>query len=180
MNEGVSNDAKLNTTGTSDIVNINILVMGPSGTGKTSALLIPTLRSWQSRRHPHHLLARSQVCKFTFENRKTPNISRNCSLSGRFRTFLFDMRGFTMVGNITLSLMVGKPAICCFVAIEKRHIAAALLLCPEDGARGLFSYLLCFFLLATTAVPMAALPLTSIRTTSKAGLLVSPVCGMVY
>ena len=38
-----------------------------------------------------------------------------------------------MVGNITLSLMVGKPAICCFVAIEKRHIAAALLLCPEDG-----------------------------------------------
>lgn len=34
------------------------------------------------------------------------------------------MRGFTMVG---------KPAICCFVAIEKRHIAAALLLCPEDG-----------------------------------------------
>ena len=49
-----------------------------------------------------------------------------------------------MVGNITLSLMVGKPAICCFVAIEKRHIAAALLLCPEDGARGLFSYLLCF------------------------------------
>ena len=29
--------------------------------------------------------------------------------------------------------MVGKPAICCFVAIEKRHIAAALLLCPEDG-----------------------------------------------
>ena len=83
-------------------------------------------------------------------------------------------------GEYNLSLMVGKPAICCFVAIEKRHIAAALLLCPEDGARGLFSYLLCFFLLATTAVPMAALPLTSIRTTSKAGLLVSPVCGMVY
>ena len=25
----------------------HILVMGPSGTGKTSALLIPTLRSWQ-------------------------------------------------------------------------------------------------------------------------------------
>ena len=45
---------------------------------------------------------------------------------------------------------------------------------------GLFSYPLCFFLLPTTAVPMAALPLTSIRTTSKAGLLVSPVCGMVY
>ena len=83
------------------------------------------------------------------------------------------------MGNITLSLMVGKPAICCFVAIEKRHIAAALLLCPEDGT-GLFSYLLFFLLLATTAVPMAALPLTSIRTTSKAGLLVSPVCGMVY
>ena len=83
-------------------------------------------------------------------------------------------------GEYNLSLMVGKPAICCFVAIEKRHIAAALLLCPEDGARGLFSYLLCFFLLPTTAVPMAALPLTIIRTTSKAGLLVSPVCGMVY
>ena len=29
--------------------------------------------------------------------------------------------------------MVGKPSICRFVAIEKRHIAAALLLCPEDG-----------------------------------------------
>lgn len=29
--------------------------------------------------------------------------------------------------------VVGKPAICFFVAIEKRHIAAALLLCPEDG-----------------------------------------------
>ena len=83
-------------------------------------------------------------------------------------------------GEYNLSLMVGKPAICCFVAIEKRHIAAALLLCPEDGERGLFSYLLCFFLLPTTAVPMATLPLTSIRTTSKAGLLVSPVCGMVY
>lgn len=38
-----------------------------------------------------------------------------------------------MVGNITLSLMVGKPTICCFVAIEKRHIAAALLLYAEDG-----------------------------------------------
>ena len=83
-------------------------------------------------------------------------------------------------GRYTLSLMVGKPSIFHFGAIEKRHIAAALLLCPEDGARGLFSYLLCFFLLPTTAVPMAALPLTSIRTTSKAGLLVSPVCGMVY
>ena len=88
-----------------DIVNINILVMGPSGTGKTSALLIPTLRSWQSRRHPHHLLARSQVCKFTFENRKTPNISRNCSLSGRFGTFLFDMRGFTMVGKPAIAAL---------------------------------------------------------------------------
>lgn len=32
-----------------------------------------------------------------------------------------------------MSLMVGKPAIRCFGAIEKRHIAAALLLCPEDG-----------------------------------------------
>ena len=32
-----------------------------------------------------------------------------------------------------MSPMVGKPSICCFVAIEKRHIAAALLLCPEDG-----------------------------------------------
>ena len=83
-------------------------------------------------------------------------------------------------GKYNFSLMVRKPAIRCFGAIEKRHIAAALLLCPEDGARGLFSYLLCFFLLPTTAVPMAALPLTSIRTTSKAGLLVSPVCGMVY
>lgn len=61
--------------------------------------------------------------------------------------------------------MVGKPAICCFV---------------RKMERGLFSYLLCFFLLPTTAIPMAALPLTSIRTTSKAGLLVSPVCGMVY
>ena len=79
-----------------------------------------------------------------------------------------------------MSLMVGKPSIFHFVAIEKRRIAAALLLYPEDGARGLFSYLLFFLLLATTAVPMAALPLTSIRTTSKAGLLVSPVCGMVY
>ena len=89
------------------------------------------------------------------------------------------MRGFTTVGNITLSLMVGKPAICCFVAIEKRHIAAALCF-ARKMERGLFSYLLFFLLLATTAVPMAALPLTSIRTTSKAGLLVSPVCGMVY
>ena len=79
-----------------------------------------------------------------------------------------------------LSLIEEKPSICCFGAIEKRRIATALLLCPEDGARGLFSYLLCFFLLPTTAVPMAALPLTSIRTSNKAGLLVSPVCGMVY
>ena len=78
-------------------------------------------------------LPAARFANLLFENRKTPNISRNCSLSGRFWTFLFDMRGFTMVGNITLSLMVGKPAICCFVAIEKRHIAAALLLCPEDG-----------------------------------------------
>ena len=27
----------------------------------------------------------------------------------------------------------GEARYCCFVAIEKRHIAAALLLCPEDG-----------------------------------------------
>lgn len=26
----------------------------------------------------------------------------------------------------------GEARYCCFVAIEKRHIAAALLLCPED------------------------------------------------
>ena len=76
-----------NATGTSDIVNINILVMGPSGTGKTSALLIPTLRSWQSRGHPHHLLVRSPVCKFTFENRKTPNISRTIRFRGDFGRF---------------------------------------------------------------------------------------------
>ena len=61
--------------------------MGPSGTGKTSALLIPTLRSWQSRGHPHHLLARSPVCKFTFENRKTPNISRTVRFRGDFGRF---------------------------------------------------------------------------------------------
>ena len=61
-----------NATGTSDIVNINILVMGPSGTGKTSALLIPTLRSWQSRGHPHHLLVRSPVCKFLLKIEKRP------------------------------------------------------------------------------------------------------------
>ena len=61
--------------------------MGPSGTGKTSALLIPTLRSWQSRGHPHHLLARSPVCKFTFENRKTPDISRTVRFRGNFGRF---------------------------------------------------------------------------------------------
>ena len=49
------------------------------------------LRYFRHTGHLHHLLARSPVCKFTFENRKTPNISRNCSLSGRFWTFLFDM-----------------------------------------------------------------------------------------
>ena len=76
-----------NATGTSDIVNINILVMGPSGTGKTSALLIPTLHSWQSRGHLHHLLVRSPVCKFTFENRKTPNISRTIRFRGDFGRF---------------------------------------------------------------------------------------------
>ena len=84
-------------------------------------------------------------------------------------------------GRYTLSLMVGKPSIFHFGAIEKRRIATALLSRSEDRAnRLLLSYLLCFFLLATAAVPMAALPLTSIRTTSKAGLLVSPVCGMMY
>ena len=61
--------------------------MGPSGTGKTSALLIPTLRSWQSKGHPHHLLARSPVCKFTFENRKTPDISRTVRFRGNFGRF---------------------------------------------------------------------------------------------
>lgn len=86
-----------------------------------------------------------------------------------------------MVGNITLSLMVGKPAIRRFGAIEKRRIATTLLACSENRAKELPSnYLSYFFFLLTTAVPMAALPLTSIRTTSKAGLLVSPVCGMVY
>ena len=69
---------------------------------------------------------------------------------------------------------------CRFRVTKKRRIATALLSRSEDRAnRLLFSYLLCFFLLPTTAVPMAALPLTSIRTTHRAGLLVSPVCGMV-
>ena len=84
-----------------------------------------------------------------------------------------------MVGNITLSLMVGKPAICCFAAIEKRHIAAALLLCPEDGARGLFRYLLFFFLLPKTAMAKTAPPITRIRIIHNAGLLVWLSCGMV-
>ena len=159
-----------NATGTSDIVNINILVMGPSGTGKTSALLIPTLRSWQSRGHPQHLLVHSPVCKFTFENRKTPNISRTVRFRGDFGRFYL----IWLYGG-------GKPAICCFVAIEKRRIATTLLTCLENRAKELpLNYLPYFFLLPTTAVPMAALPLTSIRTTNKAGLLVSPVCGMVY
>ena len=69
---------------------------------------------------------------------------------------------------------------CRFRVTQKRRIATALLSCSEDRAnRLLFRYLLCFFLPATTAVPMAALPLTSIRTTNRAGLLVSPVCGMM-
>ena len=39
----------------------------------------------------------------------------------------------------------------------------------------LFSYLLHFFLLVTTPVPITALPLTNSRAIHKAGLLVSPV-----
>ena len=41
----------------------------------------------------------------------------------------------------------------------------------------LFNYLLYFFFLLTTVVPMAALPLTSSRAIHKTILLVSPVCG---
>ena len=86
-----------------------------------------------------------------------------------------------VVGNITLSLTMEKPSIGCFGAIEKRRIATTLLTCLENRAKELLlNYLPYFFFLLTTAVPMAALPLTSIKTTSKAGLLVSPVCGMVY
>ena len=36
-------------------------------------------------------LPAARFCRFAFENRKTSNISRSCSLSGRFWTFLFDM-----------------------------------------------------------------------------------------
>ena len=85
-----------------------------------------------------------------------------------------------MVGNITLSLIVGKPAICCFVAIEKRHIAAALFALPGRWSEGAVQLSVVLFLAGNNGCSMAALPLTSIRTTSKAGLLVSPVCGMVY
>ena len=41
----------------------------------------------------------------------------------------------------------------------------------------LFNYLLYFFFLLTTVVPMAALPLTSSRAIHRTILLVSPVCG---
>ena len=41
----------------------------------------------------------------------------------------------------------------------------------------IFNYLLYFFFLLTTVVPMAALPLTSSRAIHRTILLVSPVCG---
>ena len=75
--------------------------------------------------------------------------------------------------------MVGKATIWCFEAIEKRHIAAALLLCPEDGARGLFRYLLFFFLLPKTTMTKTAPPMTRIRIIHNAGLLVWLSCGVV-
>lgn len=133
----------------------------------------PALRYAQSifyrRGHPHHLLARSPVCKFTFENRKTPDISRTVRFRGDFgRFYLIWLYGG---GEARYLLLCGNR--------KAPHRCGAFAL-PGRWSEGLFSYLLCFFLLATTAVPMAALPLTSIRTTSKAGLLVSPVCGMVY
>ena len=37
--------------------------------------------------HLHHPLARSPVCKFTFENRKTPDISRTVRFRGDFGRF---------------------------------------------------------------------------------------------
>lgn len=58
-----------------------------------------------------------RFCRFAFENRKTPNISRNCSLSGRFWTFLFDIRGFTTVGNITCRLWWESPL---FTALKQQ------------------------------------------------------------
>ena len=91
--------------------------------------------------HLHHLLDRACFCRFTFENRKTPNISRNCSLSGRFWTFLFDMRGFTVAGNTTYRLWWEIPL---FAALGQQKSATSLrrFCFARKMERGLFSYLL--------------------------------------
>lgn len=57
--------------------------------------------------------------------------------------------------------------------------ALYLLLCPEDGARGLFRYLLFFFFLPKTAMAKTAPPITRIRMIHNAGLLVWLSCAMV-
>ncbi len=68
---------------------------------------------------------------FTFSNEKIGDYYIGAH---RVITNLFGCREIQAYGGeYNLSLMVGKPAICCFVAIEKRHIAAALLLCPVCG-----------------------------------------------
>ena len=81
--------------------------------------------------HLHHLLARSPVCKFTFENRKTPNISRNCSLSGRFWRFLFDMALRWWESPLFAALWQQKSA----TSLRRFCFARKM-------ERGLFSYLL--------------------------------------
>ena len=82
-------------------------------------------------------------------------------------------------GEYNLSLMVGKPSLLLCGNRKAPHRCGAFAL-PGRWSEGAVQLSVVLFLAGNNGCSMAALPLTSIRTTSKAGLLVSPVCGMVY
>ena len=88
------------------------------------------------------------------------------------------MGGFILAA-VSLSSVIQKPL---FVASGNKkapYCYDAFVLLGRWSKGTLFNYLLYFFFLLTTVVPMAAQPLMNNRAIHKARLLVSPVCGLL-
>ena len=120
--------------------------------------------------HSRHLLfaAELPICS---RNAETPKTVSRCIVSGRFWAFAFDMNGFVLAAVslpsvIHKSLPGNKKAPYCY---------DAFVLLGSWSKGTLFHYLLCFFFLLATVIPMAAPPLTISSANHNAGLAVSPV-----
>ena len=124
--------------------------------------------------HSEHLLiaAELSICS---RNAETPKTVSRCMVSGRFWAFSFDMSGFILAA-VSFTANHPQGAVCRFRATKKApYCYDAFVLLGRWSKGTLFHYLLCFFFLLTTVVPMAAPPLTISSANHNAGLAVSPV-----